>query len=111
MEGPSAFFPNAVGVAPKFLPTTLFDGNVAHSNGRAGLRTYPSGYRPRLNGGVSPQQSAQGINAVSDWGGRGSEWLFKDGGLGGDGARGVILYFRTLLVPVTHSSLESLQKG
>ncbi|CAI7747644.1 unnamed protein product [Closterium sp. NIES-54] len=63
VEGPSALFPNAAGVTPFLIPLGPFVGNAAHSNGRAGLRTYPSGYRPRLNGGVSNVQDKSGINA------------------------------------------------
>ncbi|CAI5519905.1 unnamed protein product [Closterium sp. Naga37s-1] len=63
VEGPSALFPNAAGVTPFLIPLGPFVGNAAHSNGRAGLRTYPSGYRPRLNGGVSNVQEKSGINA------------------------------------------------
>eukprot|EP00475_Leptophrys_vorax_P009891 TRINITY_DN16587_c0_g1_i1.p1 TRINITY_DN16587_c0_g1~~TRINITY_DN16587_c0_g1_i1.p1 ORF type:complete len:885 (+),score=7.47 TRINITY_DN16587_c0_g1_i1:338-2656(+) len=63
VEGPSALFPNAVGVTPFLIPLGPFEGNAAHSNGRAGLRTYPSGFRPRLNGGRSPRQETSGINA------------------------------------------------
>ncbi|CAI5468223.1 unnamed protein product [Closterium sp. Yama58-4] len=63
VKGPSALYARAAAMAPKLMPLGLFVGNAAHSNGRAGLRTYPSGYRPRLNGGVSTQQEYSGINA------------------------------------------------
>ncbi|GJP48394.1 hypothetical protein CLOM_g7684 [Closterium sp. NIES-68] len=63
VKGPSALYARAAAMAPKLTPLGLFVGNAAHSNGRAGLRTYPSGYRPRVNGGVSTQQEYSGINA------------------------------------------------
>eukprot|EP00850_Spirogloea_muscicola_P014820 SM000109S14134 [mRNA] locus=s109:55084:61209:- [translate_table: standard] len=56
VEGASALLPTAKAVQPKFSLLGTFSGNVGHSNGRAGLRTYPDGYRPRV-------QNGQGINA------------------------------------------------
>ncbi|CAI7853640.1 unnamed protein product [Closterium sp. NIES-54] len=63
VKGPSALYAQAAAMAPKLTPLGSFVGNAAHSNGRAGLRTYPSGYRPRLNGGISTMQEYSGINA------------------------------------------------
>lgn len=63
--GPSVLFPGASTVYPKHIALGTFTGNSAHSNGRAGLRTYPSGYRPKVNGGYSLDQAKSGPNAVS----------------------------------------------
>ena len=61
--GPSANFPGASNIFPHFIPLRKFSGNVAHSNMRAGLRTYSDGFRPRVAGGINGNGGP--INAVS----------------------------------------------
>lgn len=53
--GVSAGFPEASGVKPHYIALRKFEGNVAHSNYRVGLRTYSDGFRPRENGGRNGQ--------------------------------------------------------
>eukprot|EP00271_Cylindrocystis_brebissonii_P003827 TRINITY_DN1506_c0_g1_i1.p1 TRINITY_DN1506_c0_g1~~TRINITY_DN1506_c0_g1_i1.p1 ORF type:complete len:1128 (+),score=190.93 TRINITY_DN1506_c0_g1_i1:577-3960(+) len=61
VQGPSKELVQAASMYPKFMPLLTFSGNVAHSNMRAGLRTYSDGFRPRLNGGANFDNSP--INA------------------------------------------------
>ncbi|KAL7555749.1 hypothetical protein ACA910_013059 [Epithemia clementina (nom. ined.)] len=53
------------GSDPRSLPLRKFEGNVAHSNGDRGLRTYPIGYMPdnvqTLNGFLSYRNRNKGL--------------------------------------------------
>lgn len=62
--GPSARFPSAAGVYPHHTVLGTFDGNVAHSYTRTGLRTYSDGYRPRQDGGVGGEGNPINAPAV-----------------------------------------------
>lgn len=43
VRSPTAALPTSMGMSPRYLPLKLFRGNVAHSYGDHGLRTYPPG--------------------------------------------------------------------
>jgi hypothetical protein len=46
VRGPTAKMANSLGMNPRTMPLGTFKANVAHSNGKHGLRTYPFGYLP-----------------------------------------------------------------
>lgn len=46
VRGPTASMPLSIGMNPRSLPLKAFRDNIAHSNGKHGVRTYPDGYMP-----------------------------------------------------------------
>ena len=48
VRGPTASMPHAKGMIPRTMSLGNFRENVAHSNGKHGIRTYPHGYMPSL---------------------------------------------------------------
>jgi hypothetical protein len=48
VRGPTANMPHAKGMIPRTMRLGDFRKNVAHSNGKHGIRTYPHGYLPSI---------------------------------------------------------------
>jgi hypothetical protein len=50
VRGPTATMPLSAGMNPRAMPLGAFRDNVAHSNGKHGVRTYPHGFFPPEEG-------------------------------------------------------------